>query len=520
MNGRCGRQPAMSENTTTEDPCVRLFERPPFASPRQVLSENQDVRDAQRVLVGILEFDSIFHRAEELSQYINHFRYPLDSAKVIMQIMRMASEGDRAGRQLMFTFLASEPGARDVMHLALRPKSTAWAFRQGGTMWEAGTQEASLWKETLETYGVEDSSEFDRSHSTATGLAESDVLRSLRKLLEQGWGLIFPEKELKALSLELSWLGVRSGRVVRKVNPAGRSWVDGVLAMAEKMKLTGRRFLEDPKPDRLMILYEVLGEFEWERILEELKNLPGGEHVDHLLRAQKELALLPWDISSGAGALRSISSSFPDQASAGSLEEINATLILLDNLSRNSVSVSLRGTENLELLHRFASALRIERKDDTLRIDLDSLPGTFLHDNDFVPKLFNVQAEEEKALEGFRTLVFMNLDNDTFLREALRNPKVIAAPGLVAAIALRGRTLGALTYIATSRDCFSGYANKDVPVNLLLNPAKIPLSALRKFVHVRYISRVELQSLANKRGDIRPEIKTEISRYLRSLANK
>ena len=71
--------------------------------------------------------------------------------------------------------------------------------------------------------------------------------------------------------------------------------------------------------------------------------------------------------------------------------------------------------------------------------------------------------------------------------------------------------------IATRRDLYTGFSGKEVPLNLLMNPVRIPVTTLRKFIHVRYIDRPTLQRLSGRGSPAREEIRREISRYLNNL---
>ncbi len=123
---------------------------------------------------------------------------------------------------------------------------------------------------------------------------------------------------------------------------------------------------------------------------------------------------------------------------------------------------------------------------------------------------------KEKAV-SYRTLVMTYMDNDQFIFELLNNPRVLAQPGIVPLIALRSRSLRVLTIISTRLDLHTGFANKEVPINLLQNPARIPLASIRKFLHVRYIDKATLARLGGKGSQIREEVRREIQHYLSSL---
>ena len=121
----------------------------------------------------------------------------------------------------------------------------------------------------------------------------------------------------------------------------------------------------------------------------------------------------------------------------------------------------------------------------------------------------------DKAL-SYKSLVLSYMDNDTFLVALLNNPKAVSRPGVVETIAARCRSLRVLSIVANQRDLFTGYVNKNVPLLLLTNPSKIPLTSLRKFVHVRYVDKMTLAKISGRGGNIREEVRREIQRYLES----
>jgi hypothetical protein len=126
------------------------------------------------------------------------------------------------------------------------------------------------------------------------------------------------------------------------------------------------------------------------------------------------------------------------------------------------------------------------------------------------------EVQKNKGL-SYKSLVMSYMDNDSFLAELLNNPKAIGKPGIVALIALRCRSSKVLSIISNRRELYTGFSNKQVPFNLLVNPAKMSVSSLRKFIHVRYIDRVTLQRLSSRGSAAREEVRREIARYLNSL---
>ncbi len=123
----------------------------------------------------------------------------------------------------------------------------------------------------------------------------------------------------------------------------------------------------------------------------------------------------------------------------------------------------------------------------------------------------------DRGNDTVKQLVMANLGCVSILLGFLRNPKVIAIPGLVADVARRSRSTRVIEVIATDRALHSGFANKDVPRALLESPVNVPVKTLRKFVHVKYVSRTDLKRMAMDKSRLRKEVIGEIQAYLDSL---
>jgi hypothetical protein len=116
-----------------------------------------------------------------------------------------------------------------------------------------------------------------------------------------------------------------------------------------------------------------------------------------------------------------------------------------------------------------------------------------------------------------RKLVLDNIMSTSVLLEFLRDPKVTSIPGLVAEVVNRTRNPQVIEVVVGNRPLHTGFANKAVPLACLRSPVNVPAKALRKFIHVKYVSKVDLKRLANDRTGIRREIAAEIAKYLESL---
>ncbi len=118
---------------------------------------------------------------------------------------------------------------------------------------------------------------------------------------------------------------------------------------------------------------------------------------------------------------------------------------------------------------------------------------------------------------AMRKLVLDSIMSTSVLLEFLRDPKISSIPGLVAEVVNRTRNPQVIEVVISNRALHTGFANKAVPLACLRSPVNVPLKSLRKFVHVKYVSRVDLKRLANDRTGIRREVGQEIIRYLESL---
>jgi hypothetical protein len=123
----------------------------------------------------------------------------------------------------------------------------------------------------------------------------------------------------------------------------------------------------------------------------------------------------------------------------------------------------------------------------------------------------------DRGNDTVKQLVMANVGCVSILLGFLRNPKVIAVPGLVADVARRSRSIRVLEVIATDRALHCGFANKDVPRAVLESPVNVPVKSLRKFIHVKYVSRTDLKRMAQDKARLRKEIIGEIQAYLESL---
>ena len=128
---------------------------------------------------------------------------------------------------------------------------------------------------------------------------------------------------------------------------------------------------------------------------------------------------------------------------------------------------------------------------------------------------FAADPEGRKAPElSLRQLVSSQMQNDLFLMGIMDNPKAVSQPGIVELIASSTRSLRVLDKICRMKALHTGMSNKSVPAALLKNPAAIPLTRIRRFVHVRFVSKVDLRRIIKTPTGLRREVLREITNYL------
>lgn len=198
------------------------------------------------------------------------------------------------------------------------------------------------------------------------------------------------------------------------------------------------------------------------------------------------------------------------------------TLIVLDHYRDGLVSVP--GSDRVLEVLRDAGIENVEFPEEGMVMVLDRerarrmpLPyGLPLPQ----PPLVNIDrlALERRQEVSVKDMVLDNINNTSVLIGLLKNQKVTNTPGMIALVATRARNMRVLDLICTTRALHSGYANKDVPLAILKSPMNIPIKTLRRFVSVRYISKIDLRRLEVDRSAVRREVADEIRAYLKSLA--
>ncbi len=338
--------------------------------------------------------------------------------------------------------------------------------------------------------------------------------RNVRKALadpDERWGKAIRER----IMAELEGRRLRISRIVASINPeAHNRLLTELMNESEEIKWI-KKVLEMPvslSAGSTLLIRNRL-ENQWEGIVDSLKKSEAGRLLADLFEFQIVKAHSYPQIRVGTSVLRSI---FQHPV-------LSRSSLKVDILSCLYHFVRSAGKGKLKLL---MSSGKIDKElldipgfnvqDNLLEVTLESIRSDLFVGDFDVPIDFDWSEPVEKSSVGYKSLILSYIDNNTFLTSLLNNPKISGKPGIVSLIALRCKSTSVLSLIAGRRDLYTGFANKNVPLTLLMNPAKIPISSLRKFMHVKYVDGMTLQKLASSRGgQIREEVRREIAQLVK-----
>jgi len=123
----------------------------------------------------------------------------------------------------------------------------------------------------------------------------------------------------------------------------------------------------------------------------------------------------------------------------------------------------------------------------------------------------------DASVTELKHLVLTNIQSVSVLLGFLRNPRIVAIPGLVEDVVKRTRNPLVIETIARVRILHTGFANRGVALACLQSPVNLPINTLRKFMHVKFVSKVDLKRMAMDKTGIRKEVGREVKKYLQTL---
>jgi len=320
----------------------------------------------------------------------------------------------------------------------------------------------------------------------------------------------FPAELAPVFALEAQALRERTHRLADAADPYSMRAMARLLPrlrlydeLADRLDLLSREGAALAVPD--LGLLKLLGEKEYDRFCQTFARLPGGAELGRLLAIQSVRQLDPPQVS----ALFTVSRVLGlPEAEATWWNHLSFWLDLFQ--PGTTATIPARPTPaQTKFLNRAGIA---------------SVPGGFevsLAHLDLAV-LLDAETASVALVDGrkppppdWKGLVLSNITRETLLVSLLNNPKVVRVPGLVEAVVINCRSSQVLSFIAQKRELHTGHQNKGVPAALLRGRVKVPMTLLRRFIHLRFVSRADLKEIAQRAP--RPEVAKEAADYLASI---
>lgn len=463
----------------------------------------------------IAEIEGLYDRLKSLVDYIALSEKPYME---ILRVAEMALAGDEGGLRLLYTlFLAIPPKERFIEKL-IDFKSTARVMLKIKKKEEAGLEllENEKWfKQKISMLSI--------SHplpDVAVSSAESPWLswsEGVRKAIsnpDDKWD----EAILKRAINELEADDFRIRSMITSIDPEiRRRLYVSIGARIEEIKWKKQMLTETAGQagSSTLFLRRRLGE-SWDSVVEELKKSSTGSILSEMFETQKEKTHTYPQIRNGTAVINGLLKHPALQRTSTSPDVLSCLQVFVSSASDGKLDLMLPPGKKMIGITDF---MGFTIDDRILSIDLSLINSSLFTGEDDLPLEID-WADVNRGKElSYKSLVMSYMDNDSFIAQLLNNKKATSKTGIVALIAQRCRSLRILEMLSNRRDLYTGFTNKAVPMHLIMSPAKIPLTTLRKFIHVRYVDKMTLVKLSQRGGGrVREEVRREIERYLRSAS--
>ena len=521
-------------------PTLDLTQPGPLVREAEILARHSPGKSRLSVLRGLTADESPRARIRRITDFLLQFE-PEETVEMLKAAGKLAVRQDPSGLRFLFSFLeVKRPGIevlRMIEPLNSLERVALRIIRGTWTPDEAG-QESDVFAilETLEeatSLGVLDLGleVLPRKPSALRALFRHlrGWFGNMRERLERGETLPPAALTLAAhlAILEIALLEKRVSRLAGAIDPYDARAMGRLMPVMsrydqdiEHMKtVISKLTTYEPFYERLPTLEHALSSAEMDKIGKRLLADPVTNGLGRILRAMRAAPLLDREFAFLVSLVHQIAALRVTSAGESHPPDLLSVMLQVVESARGETGLRLRlepeiadviwpTVQTWGVLRRSPDSLEVRYREDRV---LD-----FLHP-DGTPLLPERPEEREPRELGIKELVRMQLHNEAFVLGILNNPKATSLPGVVPMIASQSRSLRVLDRIMRDRSLYTGPANKEVPRLLLTNPAHLPVNSLRRFIHVRFVSRLDLERLARSSTDVRSEVRKEILSYLRSM---
>ena len=386
-----------------------------------------------------------------------------------------------------------------------------------GTTWRAHLQKVRDLRHlgrlmARRAVGVAFPDEISQVLDRATALDLEGIRAKLRQAVQTG---LFPDAEAVAvLPLEAACLRHRTQHLADTADPYDMKGMARLLPLlrihdelSDRLDVLHREACEGISQAPDLGLLKFLGDKEYGRVVQILREFPGGQELSELLEIQRKFQLDPPVLSALLTLGRTLRLPRPE---ANWLETLSFFLRAAapgtSPVWRFRAPVASHLARVLERagIRVAGGALEFAGSDLQLPALLDEHTASI-----------DLSGGKKPPPPDWKGLVLSNITRDTLVVSFLNNPKCQRVPGLVETVVVNTRSMQILSLVATKRELYTGHQNKGVAAALLRSRCKIPMNLLRRFMHVRFVSRAELKDLAIRAP--RADIQKEVGDYLKTI---
>ncbi len=488
----------------------------PFLDHLNELLYSTPTGEVRSGLLKIGAIENTFQQAEALADY---FATSSEPHRELLRIAALAVEGEGAGLKLLYAALLALPPAETMVTELVEFRNVKRVMSAIARKERAGTalKESEDWfkKKVMLLSMSHPLPGGSGAPAEAPWLGWSDGVRKAVADPDRRWDKAIMERS----KVELEALELRVKGALATINFMSKPRATVYLiskAEETKWRVQALEGAYQRYGEATLLLRQKLGE-RWDGAVAELRKTPAGSALADLFEKQLSRAHPYPHMKLGTAIIRGLLMHPLLLRVQRKPDYLSCLDIFVNHAGQGMFEILLHKLAALNILKMLLDLPGFELHHKVLAIDVRRVPAAHFLDIDQLPRDVDWANIHQDKTVSYRTLVMTYIDNDQFILELMDNPRVLSQPGIIALISQRARSIRVLTIVANRRDLYSGFANKEVPLNLLLNPSKVPVSSLRKFIHVRFVDKTTLLRLAGKGSAIREEVKREIQRYLGSL---
>lgn len=519
-------------------PILDLGVPSPWTGVFQALGHHSAGREAQELLDLLSREEKPRERARRVGEAFRKLEVDI-AADVIAAAGRSVLAGETGGLRVLLSFLeVKRPGVEVLRQLeSLSSLERVWLRVLSGT-WREPEESVDAGPTGAIQDILEESCRVGALGSGVenlppTPLIVRPVLAQLRKWCREvravlARGETLPETRIHYLTqlgmTEIHLLEKRVSLLAAAIDPYDTRWMARLLPIlsrfdqdVEHMKsVVSRLATYKPFHERSLSIEHVISTGEVTKLVRALEGDPGTRGLARVISLMREAPVLDRQFAHLVAAVHGTALLRAESRKEPAPVLLETLLRVLEQPSGAPMQIRLESETAQALWSRLREMGLVLVAPGILQVPERESGGSELVLPDGCPRLPEAEGKNNQEM-SLRQLLSSQIHNDQFVLGILENQKAVAMPGIVELVASRSRSLRVLDKICRVRNLHTGLVNKKVPAVLIQNPAPIPTRSLRRFIHVRFISKVDLRQIARNPAGLRSEVHRELVGYLKTL---